>query len=32
MQKPPVKSAVKRILRPRTVNKFEITEKNKKRC
>lgn len=28
MQKPPVKSAVKRILRPRTVNKFEITEKN----
>ena len=25
MQKPPVKSAVKRVLRPRTVNKFEIT-------
>lgn len=24
MQKPPVKSAVKRVLRPRTVNKFEI--------
>jgi H/ACA ribonucleoprotein complex subunit 4 len=28
MQKPPVKSAVKRVLRPRTINKFEITEKN----
>ncbi len=27
MQKPPVKSAVKRVLRPRTVNKFEITGK-----
>jgi len=27
MQKPPVKSAVKRVLRQRTVNKFEITEK-----
>jgi len=26
MQKPPVKSAVKRVLRPRTVNKFEITK------
>tara|TARA_Y100000310_G_scaffold3354_2_gene4296 strand:+ start:3896 stop:4747 length:852 start_codon:yes stop_codon:yes gene_type:complete len=27
MQKPPVKSAVKRVLRPRTINKFEITRK-----
>lgn len=30
MQKPPVKSAVKRVLRQRTVNKFEITEKNER--
>jgi len=30
MQKPPVKSRVKRVLRPRTVNKFEITEKNER--
>lgn len=30
MQKPPVKSAVKRVLRPRTINKFEITEKNER--
>jgi len=30
MQKPPVKSAVKRVLRPRTINKFEITEKDGK--
>jgi len=30
MQKPPVKSAVKRVLRPRTVNKFEITGKDGK--
>ena len=30
MQKPPVKSAVKRVLRPRTINKFEITEKTER--
>ncbi len=30
MQKPPVKSRVKRVFRPRTINKFEITEINGK--
>ncbi len=30
MQKPPVKSAVKRVLRQRTVNKFEIIKKHEK--
>jgi len=30
MQKPPVKSAVKRVLRPRTVNKFELINKDGK--
>jgi H/ACA ribonucleoprotein complex subunit 4 len=30
MQKPPVKSAVKRVERPRTVNKFELIKKNER--
>ena len=30
MQKPPVKSRVKRVERERNVNKFEILEKNRR--